>query len=71
MAIVKNNHTIQNTAEVVQSVNVAGVIPAIIADNIIKNVKEIMIGKNRRMISLNNFFILFWCMYTCFLVFVK
>ena len=57
MAIVNNNHTIQNTLEVVQSVKVAGVIAAIIPDNMIIKVNEIIIGKNKRMISLNNFFI--------------
>jgi hypothetical protein len=57
---VKNNHTIQNTAEVVQSENVAGVIPAIIPDSIIMKVKLIIIGKNKRTIRRNNFFIKYW-----------
>ena len=57
MAIVNNNHTIQNTVEVVQSAKVAGVMPAIIPANMIIKVNEIIIGKNKRMISLNNFFI--------------
>lgn len=56
----RNSHTIQKTALVVQSVKVAGVIPAIIPDNIIKNVKEIMTGKNNKIKSLKSFFIVVW-----------
>ena len=54
MAIVNIIHTIQKTALVVHAIKVAGVIVLIIADITITKAKEIMTGKNKRMISIRS-----------------